>query len=84
MTDKEYTGRTMAFDPVQLKKDLIKKRCFDNNMSMDQAAIESGIPKATISRLERLHYPDIDTLVKCCAWLGTKPNRYFKPSNQTP
>lgn len=67
----------MEYKADKLKKDLISKRCIDNNMSMDEAAKEIGISKATLSRLEKMKLPDVETLGKVCTWLETKPNDYF-------
>ena len=67
----------MEFDSKQLKKDLITKRCIDNDMSMDDACEEIGISKATLSRIERSRMPDILTLIDLCVWLETDPGKYF-------
>ena len=74
----------ILYNAKQLRKDLIIKRLIDNNMSMQQAAKEIGISKATISRLEKSSIPDVDTFAKVCQWLGEEPNRYFiKLANKT-
>ena len=67
----------MEFKAYELKKDLIAKRCIENDMSMDDACKQIGISKATLSRLEKSKLPDIVTLGKVCAWLGTEPNKYY-------
>ena len=67
----------MEYKAQELKKDLIIKRCIDNDMSMDEACKEIGISKATLSRLEKSKLPDVETLGKVCTWLGTEPNKYF-------
>jgi transcriptional regulator with XRE-family HTH domain len=67
----------MKYKEEQLRRDLITKRCIDNNMSMDEACEQIGISKATLWRLENSKIPDVETLGKCCAWLGTQPNKYF-------
>ncbi len=65
------------FKKEELRKDLITKRCIDNNMTMDEACKEIGISKATLSRLEKSKIPDIETLGKICFWLKTEPNKYL-------
>lgn len=65
------------FKKEELRKDLITKRCIDNNMTMNEACKEIGISKATLSRLEKSKIPDIETLDKICKWLGVNHNKYF-------
>ncbi len=67
----------MTYNAKQLRKDMIAKRVIDNNMSMDEAAKQIGISKATISRLEKSRIPDVETFAKVCTWLETQPNKYF-------
>ena len=67
----------MEYKAKELKKDLITKRCIENDMTMDEACKEIGISKATLSRLENSKLPGVETLGKVCAWLGTEPNKYF-------
>jgi transcriptional regulator with XRE-family HTH domain len=68
----------MQFKSKELKKDLITKRCIDNDMTMDEAAKQIGISKATLSRLEKSKMPDVETFGKVCQWLGKKPDNYFE------
>ena len=67
----------MEYKSQELKKDLITKRCIQNDMTKDDAAKQIGISKATLSRLEKSKLPDVETLGKVCGWLGTEPNKYF-------
>lgn len=67
----------MKYQPQELEKDLITKRCINNDMTMDEASEQIGISKATLSRLEKSKIPDVETLGKVCKWLGTEPNKYF-------
>ena len=68
----------MKYNPQKLKRDLITKRCINNDMTMAQACQEIGISKATLSRLEKSKVPDVETLAKVCEWLKTGPNDYFE------
>jgi DNA-binding Xre family transcriptional regulator len=70
----------MRFSPEQLKKDLQNKRVFDKVMSMDEACVEIGISKATLSRAENEKGIDMDTFAKICTWLKSNPARYFRVS----
>lgn len=70
-------SNNMEYKATEIKKDLITKRCIDNNMSLDEASKQIGISKATLSRLEKGKMPDMETFGKCCTWLETEPNKYF-------
>jgi transcriptional regulator with XRE-family HTH domain len=40
---------------------------------------ETGISRATLSRLQRrIAYPDMDTLLAVCSWMGVSPRKYFE------
>ncbi len=67
----------MEYKAQELKKDLITKRCIENDMTMAEACKQIGISKATLSRLENSKLPDVEMLGKVCTWLGTDPNKYF-------
>ena len=62
----------------QLRIDVKKKRLIHNDMSMDVAAKEIGISKATLSRIEREKIPDVVTLTKVSKWLNVNPCKYFE------
>lgn len=66
------------FDSFELKKDLITARQINNDFSMDVAAKQIGISKATLSRIEKGKMPDVLTLGKLCRWMKTEPSKYFK------
>lgn len=65
------------FKIKELKKDLITKRCIDNNLTMEQVANEMGISKSTISRIEKGKIPDVETFGKVVKWLGKEYADYF-------
>lgn len=65
------------FDNKQFAFDLIYKRRIELDVSMDDACIEIGISKPTLSRIERGKKPDIDTFAKVCKWLKEDPNKYL-------
>lgn len=67
----------MKFNKEVLRRDLITKRYIDKVISMDIAAKEIGISKATLSRAENNKTIDIDTFVKICNWLKTEPQNYI-------
>lgn len=48
-------------------------------LNVTNAAKEIGISKATLSRINReIGLPDIETYYKCCKWLKTDMNKFFK------
>jgi len=51
-------------------------------MGIRAAAAEIGISAATLSRIERGHVPDVNTLSKICAWLDVEPGRYLGAPEQ--
>jgi predicted transcriptional regulator len=67
----------MRFDNEKFKKDVMTHRRVTLDISMDQAAKQIGVSKATISRAEAAKDPDINTFGLIVAWLGKQPNDYF-------
>ncbi|MES2397466.1 MAG: helix-turn-helix transcriptional regulator [Bacteroidota bacterium] len=59
-----------TLDIQKFKKDLITKRTFENNLSMDEAAKQIGISRSAYRRLEFGEIPVVDTLSKCGIWLN--------------
>jgi len=45
---------------------------------MDEAVIEIGISRATLSRMENEWFPDTVTFARILTWLGNEPNKYFE------
>lgn len=46
-------------------------------MGIRDAAKEVGISAATLSRVENMKVPDIETFEKICRWLGDDPSTYL-------
>lgn len=67
----------MTFNLSKLRKDLITKRVIELDITTEEAARRIGTSKATISRIENNHIPDLQTFGNIITWLGTKPNDYF-------
>jgi transcriptional regulator with XRE-family HTH domain len=67
----------MRYNSEKMRKDLITKRCIDNNLSMDLASKQIGISKATLSRIEKGSIPLVHSFGLICSWLGVEPNKYF-------
>jgi transcriptional regulator with XRE-family HTH domain len=58
--------------------DIIDLRCRVKRISVSKAAIEIGISKSTLSRIERDGMPDILTYFKICDWLKTYADKYIR------
>ena len=67
-----FNRRLFAFEVMQ-------KRIAGNGKSCRQAAQESGVSPATISRCERGMAPDVETFLRLCRWIGAAPTRYILP-----
>jgi transcriptional regulator with XRE-family HTH domain len=67
----------MVFNNEKLRKDLITRRVIDLNISLDKAAEEIGVSKATLSRIENNKTPEVNSFCKICSWLKTNPSDYF-------
>lgn len=46
------------------------------SMGVRAAAKEIGISPTTLSRIERGHIPDLNTLDKVCDWIGVNPEKF--------
>lgn len=57
--------------PIPLGLRIRAKR---RDMSVRQAASESGISPATLSRIEHGKQPSVEVLLLLCKWLGIDPN----------
>lgn len=52
-------------------------------MSLREAAADSGVPVATLSRVEKGRTPDLETFRRLVAWIGESPERFFSPVEGT-
>lgn len=77
MQRKNNPTTPVRFDNMQFRNDVAKKRLLQLFINLDEAAKQTGVSKATLSRIENLKLPDIETFGKLCKWLGTDMNKYF-------
>ncbi len=64
-------------DPLgQLGPELAKRRR-DLGLSLREAAEASGVPFATLARVEQGRMPDLETFRRLLGWLGLPPDRFF-------
>jgi len=68
----------MEFDIKKFSYDVYFHRVITLRTSMEKASKQIGISKATMSRMENGHIPDVATFAKILTWLGSEPNKYFE------
>lgn len=62
----------------ELGKLLARRR---GNMGVRAAAKEIGISPSTLSRIEKGHVPDVNTLKKICNWIGEETSKFTGVGN---
>lgn len=67
----------MKYNASLLRKNIMTRRVIELRISMDEAAKQIGISKATLCRIEKEKMPDIETFGKLVSWLNDTPNEYF-------
>src|SRR5438552_18055373 len=73
--------------PLKRISVLIKAKRRENQLGVREAAAESGLSAATLSRLERgvsPNLPDAGTLTKLASWLGVSLNELLTTGNRPP
>lgn len=53
------------------------------NIDMGKAAEQIGVSKATLSRLENGHIPELLNYAKACTWLDVGMNYFILPGKKT-
>ncbi len=64
-------------DPLADLGPLVSQRRFELKLSLREAADASGVPPATLSRIEQGRMPDLATFRRVVGWLGLPPERFF-------
>lgn len=67
------------FDKVAFSKALKTKRVIDLDIDLRDAAKQSKIGVATLSRMENGGVPEMDTFIKACNWLKVSVCEFIKP-----
>lgn len=65
------------YDGEKMRKIIQNKRIIDLNISMEEAAKQIGISKATLSRLENGKEPDARTWMMLNKWVDVSPFEQF-------
>lgn len=64
-------------DPLEELGPLLARRRATLGLSLREAADVSGVPVATLSRIEQGRMPDLATFIRVVEWLGEPPGRFF-------
>jgi transcriptional regulator with XRE-family HTH domain len=64
-------------DPLEVLGPLLAKRRKELGLSLRQASEASGVPVATLSRVEQGRMPDLGTFSRIVEWIGEKPEKFF-------
>lgn len=69
-------------DPIHDLGPLLAQRRRSLGMSLREASQSSGVPVATLSRIEQGRMPDLGTFRRVVEWIGEKPERFFAPTER--
>jgi transcriptional regulator with XRE-family HTH domain len=69
-------------DPIHDLGPLLAQRRRSLGMSLREAAESSGVPVATLSRIEQGRMPDLGTFTRVVEWIGERPERFFAPTER--
>ena len=66
------------FDTAAFAKKVKCNRVMALNLNLRDAALLIGVSAATLSRIENNKNSDIDSVLKCCSWLGCPITKFIK------
>jgi len=69
-------------DPIEELGALVARRRAELGLSLREAARASGVPVATLTRIEQGRMPDLGTFRRLVDWLGVPPERFFSDPRQ--
>jgi transcriptional regulator with XRE-family HTH domain len=67
-------------DPLEGLGPLLARRRAALGLSLREASESSGVPVATLSRIEQGRMPDLATFIRVVEWIGEPPGRFFAPA----
>lgn len=59
---------------------LVRSRRSERDLTLREAAQESGVPFSTLSRIEKGHMPDLANFQRLIRWLGVSADEFFEPT----
>jgi transcriptional regulator with XRE-family HTH domain len=69
-------------DPIHDLGPLLAGRRRSLGMSLRAASESSGVPVATLSRIEQGRMPDLATFRRVVEWIGERPERFFSATER--
>lgn len=69
-------------DPLDDLAPLLSQRRSELGLSLRQVSAQSGVPVATLSRVEQGRTPDLATFRRLIEWLGLPPERFLLATNR--
>lgn len=69
-------------EPIKTLGPLVQQRRKDDGLSLRQASEASGVPVATLSRIEKGGMPDLGTFSLIVEWLGESPDQFFSATER--
>jgi transcriptional regulator with XRE-family HTH domain len=69
-------------DPFEELGSLVARRRGKLGLSLRDAAEASGVPVATLARIERGRMPDLGTFRRLLEWIGEPPERFFSTTER--
>ncbi len=69
-------------DPLTALGPLVSRRRKELGLSLREASKASGVPVATLSRIEQGRMPDLGTFSRVIEWIGERPERFFTASER--
>lgn len=73
---KQTRNGHWRFDRLRFWRAINRTRTARGGLSLRQVAEESGVPMATLWRLQ-LVSPKADVLARLCQWMGTTPDEFI-------
>jgi len=59
---------------------MVRRRRSERDLTLREAAEESGVPFSTLSRIEKGHMPDLANFRRLVQWLGVSADEFFQPT----
>lgn len=69
-------------DPLDDLGPLLAQRRAELNLSLRDVSAQSGVPVATLSRVEQGRTPDLATFRRIVEWLGLSAERFLQPTTR--
>lgn len=68
------------FDATEFSKRIKTKRIIELGKGLREVAAKTGVSFATLSRMENMATPEMESFLKVCHWLNNPPNDFLTTS----